>query len=88
MSVCVYTFLFYVSVMFFFFFLAVLCSMWDPSSPTRDGTQPPALEAQCLNHWIARGTPWIIFLCTLGCVQGCLLFYPLVFDSFISAVKF
>ena len=32
-------------------FLAMLCSMRDLSSPTRDGTRAPAVEAQSPNHW-------------------------------------
>ena len=31
--------------------------MWDPSSPLRDQTQIPALEAQSLNHWTTREVP-------------------------------
>ena len=52
MSVCVCVLI--LCINYVGFFLGGGCSMWDPSSPTRDGTQPPALEAQCLNHWIAR----------------------------------
>ena len=33
-----------------FFFLAVPHGMWDLSSPTRDRTCPPALEAWSLNN--------------------------------------
>ena len=36
-----------------FFFLALQCSMQDPSSPTWD-LAPSALEAWLLNHWTAR----------------------------------
>ena len=28
--------------------------LWDLSSPTRDQTQPLAVEAQSFNHWTAR----------------------------------
>ena len=52
MSVCVCVLILRICYVLFCFVFA--CSIWDPSSPTRDGTQPPALEAQFLNHWIAR----------------------------------
>ena len=41
-------------ILFFFFFLAVLHGLRDLSSSTRDGTVPPAVEAQSPNHWTAR----------------------------------
>ena len=41
------------SIIIFFFFLALQCSMQDPSSPTWD-LAPSALEAWLLNHWTAR----------------------------------
>ena len=31
--------------------------MWDPSSPTRDQTRDPAVEALSLNHWPTREDP-------------------------------
>ena len=35
------------SILFLFiYFLAVLCGIWDPSSPTRDWTCIPAVEAE------------------------------------------
>ena len=36
--------------------------MWDLSSPTRDQTWAPALEAQSLNHWTIREAPVIIII--------------------------
>ena len=42
---------------FFFSFMAAPQDMWDLSSPTRNQTQPPAVEAQSLNHWTAREVP-------------------------------
>ena len=42
---------------FFLIILAVLHSMKDLSSLTRDQTQPPALEARSINHWTAREVP-------------------------------
>ena len=42
---------------FFFFLLAAPHGMWDLSSPTRDQTHAPAMEAQHLNHWTAREVP-------------------------------
>ena len=43
----------------FFFFLAVVCSMWDLSSLTRHQTHamPPALEEWCFNHQTTREIP-------------------------------
>ena len=41
--------------MYYFFWLQ--SSMWELSSPTRDGTQAPALAMQSLNHWFAREVP-------------------------------
>ena len=38
-------------------FLAMPCSVQDLSSPTRDGTQVPALEAWSLKNWTAREVP-------------------------------
>ena len=39
----------------FFFFLAAPCSMWDLSSPTRDGTR--ALEVQWKRRVLTTGPP-------------------------------
>ena len=36
--------------------------MWDLSSTTRDGTVPPALGAQSLNHWTTREVLKIDFI--------------------------
>ena len=30
------------------------CSMWDLSSPTRDGTHVPCIGRWSLNHWATR----------------------------------
>ena len=38
-------------------FLAVLYSMWDLSSLTKDGTCAPAVAVQNLNHWTTREAP-------------------------------
>ena len=48
-----------VFVLIFFFFLAVVCSMWDLSSLTRHQTHamPPALEEWCFNHQTTREIP-------------------------------
>ena len=40
-------------VRFFFFLLAMPCSMWDLSSLTSDWTCVPAVEMQSPNHWTA-----------------------------------
>ena len=40
--------LFSLNFLFFFFFFCCTFGMWDLSSPTRDGTQPPALEGRVL----------------------------------------
>ena len=54
----------YLRNMMLFFFLAMLCGLWDLSSPTRDATSPtkgwawaPAVEAESypLDH---EGIPW------------------------------
>ena len=38
-------------------FFATAHSMWNLSSPTRDRTRAPALEAQSPNHWTTREVP-------------------------------
>ena len=40
-----------------FYFLAIVSSMWDLCSLTRDQTCVPALEVWSLNHWITREVP-------------------------------
>ena len=42
---------------FFFFFFDVPRSSWDLSSPTRDRTRAPEVEAWSPNCWIAREFP-------------------------------
>ena len=43
----------------FFYFFATLFSMWDLSSPAKDWTHNPALEAWSLNHWtIGKSHAW------------------------------
>jgi len=44
------------------FFLAVLQSMRDLSSPARDQTMPLAVEVRSLNHWTTREFLYIPFL--------------------------
>ena len=39
--------------------------MWDLSSPTRDRTLPPAVEAWSLNYWTSREVP--DYQCCVGC---------------------
>ena len=41
----------------FFFFLALLCSMQDLSSPVRDQSMYPEVDAPSLNDWICREVP-------------------------------
>ena len=36
--------------------------MWGLSSPTRDQTCTPALEAQSFNHWTTKKVPHHLFL--------------------------
>ena len=36
--------------------------MWDLSSPTRDGTQPPCIGRWSPNHWTAREVPCPVFI--------------------------
>ena len=43
-------------------FIFLLHDMWDLSSPTKDRTEPPAVEAQSLNHWPTREVLHPIFL--------------------------
>ena len=44
------------------YFLAVLCSMWDLSSLTRDQTRPPALEAGVLTTGLlGKSAGWSSF---------------------------
>ena len=44
------------------YFLAVLCSMWDLSSLTRDETRPPALEAGVLTTGLlGKSAEWSSF---------------------------
>ena len=38
-------------------FSFVLCGIWDFSSQPGIKPEPPALEAQSLNHWTARRVP-------------------------------
>ena len=40
-------------------------SLQDLSSPTRDQTMRPTVEAQSLNHWTAREVPWLSILTRL-----------------------
>ena len=49
----------------FFFFSTISCGLQDLSSPTKDGTPTPAVEAQSPNHWTTRDFPTEInFFCT------------------------
>ena len=48
---------FFKFLLFIYLFSFWPCSMWDPSSPTRDQTRAPAVEAQSLNYWTAREVP-------------------------------
>ena len=43
--------------------------IWTLSSPTRDGTHPPALGAWNLSHWTAREAPWFIVLDSGSCSE-------------------
>ena len=54
--------------LFFFKLLAVQRGMWDLSSPTRDLTHAPELEAQSLNHWTTREVPFQNFFFFLDTV--------------------
>ena len=44
------------------FFFAMLCGKWDLSSPSKDYTHAPALQAWSLNHWTARRVPPTLFM--------------------------
>ena len=44
-----------------FFSSAVLHSMWDLSSPSRDWTWASAMQVWSSNHWTARGVPVLMF---------------------------
>ena len=39
--------------------------MQDASSPTRDQTRAPAVEAWSLNHWTARDMPYTLEMIVL-----------------------
>ena len=41
----------------FFFFLAMLCGLWDPGPWSGIEPMSPALEAWSLNHWTTREVP-------------------------------
>lgn len=43
--------------------LAVLCSVQDLSSPTKDWPRAPAVEEQSLNRWAAREPPHNVLSC-------------------------
>ena len=49
-------------ILFCFILLAMPCGMWDLSSPTKDRTQAPCLEAWSLNHWTAREAPQLLLV--------------------------
>ena len=53
----IWTRAFFLFVLFFLLFWGMPLCMWDPSSPTRDWTRAPALEARSLNHWTTREVP-------------------------------
>lgn len=61
MSVCVCVCSYSTYLLWFFLGFFFACSIWDPSSPDQDGTQPPALEAQ-FNHWIAGKSLYYVLL--------------------------
>ena len=42
---------------FIFNFLTMPRGVQDPSSPTRDQTRDPAVEALSLNHWTTKEVP-------------------------------
>ena len=42
---------------YFYLFSAMLWSLWDLSSPTRDLTQAQAIEVWSPNHWPTREFP-------------------------------
>ena len=46
------------SYSYLFIYLAMLHSLWDPSSPTRDRTWVPAVKAPSPNHWTTREFPY------------------------------
>ena len=56
----------FILLLLFFKLLATLCSMWDLSSPTRDQTHAPAVEAWRLNHWTAREVPGVMMALDVG----------------------
>ena len=45
----------------FFFFLAILCGLWDLGYPTRYWTWAPLVEVPSLNHWTTRKIPSFCF---------------------------
>ena len=52
----------------------LLCSMWDPSSPTRDRTCIPCIGRQILNHWTTREVPQKSVFKDLSTLKFCFLY--------------
>ena len=54
----------------------MLQSLWDLRSPTRNGTQAPAVEARSSNHWTGRefSTHYFFLMCVLSCFSHVQLF--------------
>ena len=46
----------------FIYLLAVLHSIWDITSPTRDRSRAPCIERRILNQWTTREVPKVLIL--------------------------
>ena len=66
--------------MCFFFNLSVPHGLWDLSSPTRDGTQIPAVQVPNANYWTARELPQMGDIDK--CVLASILLRPVFWGSF------
>ena len=53
-----------------------LWSMWDLSSPTRDGTHTPCTGSQSLNHWTTRKSLFLFFYSFPRNYNMCHIFLP------------
>ena len=62
---------------FFFFFLAALCSLRDLSSPTRDWTWALEVKAPIPNHWTLREFPVCILFLILKAAPVDIIIFPI-----------
>ena len=71
----IHTYLFiFIFIYFYLIFLAVLCGLWDLSSPTRYRTWALAVKVPSPNHWTARKFPLFLFKCLSNFLNHWLFF--------------